>query len=101
MATSIYEFKQLPHVERQATAHVRGRHERELGSAPKVGVIYNPRSHRNQGADFDCGLSPHVHISQPGDRSQLPKALADFAARGIDLLVINGGDGTVRVWSSR
>lgn len=61
-----------------------------------MGVIYNPRSHGNKGADFDCGLSPHVHIAQPGDRAQLPVALAEFAATGIDLLVVNGGDGTVR-----
>jgi diacylglycerol kinase family enzyme len=59
-------------------------------------VIYNPRSHRNLGVDFDCSLSPHVHIAQPSARAQLPLALADFAAKGIDLLVINGGDGTVR-----
>jgi len=96
MATSIYEFKQLPHVEKDASALVRPIDKRELGTAPKVGVIYNPRSHRNKGADLDCGLNPHVHVSQPGDRSQLPRALADFAERGIDLLVINGGDGTVR-----
>jgi hypothetical protein len=69
---------------------------RDLGQAPTVGVIYNPRSHRNLGADFDCGLCPHVHIAQPRARAQLPLALAEFAARGIDLLVINGGDGTVR-----
>lgn len=69
---------------------------RQPGDAPRVGVIYNPRSHGNQGADFDCGMSPQVHIAKPGDRSQLPQALAQYAAQGIDLLVINGGDGTVR-----
>ncbi|WP_108789710.1 diacylglycerol kinase family protein [Erythrobacter sp. Alg231-14] len=99
MATPIYEFAQLPHVAKQASAGPRPdakRRVRAPGEAPCVGVIYNPRSHGNQGADFDCGMSPHVHISQPGDRSQLPDALSEFAARGIDLLVINGGDGTVR-----
>ena len=96
MATSIYEFAQLPHVSSHAWPVARRRRQRAAGEAPRVGVIYNPRSHRNQGADFDCGLCPHVHIAQPGDRSQLPEALAEFAERGIDLLVINGGDGTVR-----
>ena len=65
-------------------------------SEPTVGVIYNPRSHRNQGQDLDSDPAPHVFISQPGDRQQLPVALKRFAERGIDLLVINGGDGTVR-----
>ena len=96
MATPIYEFAQIPRVDAAAAARTRLGRERASGEAPTVGVIYNPRSHRNLGADFDCGLSPHVHIARPGDRSQLPLALADFAARGIDLLVINGGDGTVR-----
>lgn len=96
MATSIYEFAQLPEARGVAPSRMRSRQARLPGEAPRVGVIYNPRSHGNQGADFDCGLCPHVHIAQPNDRSALPEALADFASRGIDLLVINGGDGTVR-----
>lgn len=95
MATSIYEFAQIPRVD-PVGARARVRPVRDAGQAPTVGVIYNPRSHRNLGADFDCGLCPHVHIAQPRERGQLPVALADFAAKGIDLLVINGGDGTVR-----
>ena len=96
MATPIYEFTHIPRVDAADPARTRAGRERAKDQAPVVGVIYNPRSHRNLGADFDCGLSPHVHIARPGDRSQLPLALADFATRGIDLLVINGGDGTVR-----
>jgi hypothetical protein len=94
MATPIDEFAQFPRVEGSAKA--RARRVRDAGQAPTVGVIYNPRSHRNLGADFDCGVCPHVHIAQPNERGQLPLALADFAAKDIDLLVINGGDGTVR-----
>jgi hypothetical protein len=96
MATPIYEFAQIPRVDPDAPARAGTRKVRDAGQAPTVGVIYNPRSHRNLGADFDCSLSPHVHIAQPRARAQLPEALADFAAKGIDLLVINGGDGTVR-----
>ncbi|GMN03358.1 diacylglycerol/lipid kinase family protein [Erythrobacter sp. MTPC3] len=100
MATPIYEFGQMPrHAATTAPGSTRRPSRetaRKAGEAPCVGVIYNPRSHGNQGADFDCGVSPHVHIAKPGDRSQLPTALTEFAERGIDLLVINGGDGTVR-----
>jgi len=95
MATLIYEFAQIPRVD-VAKPRVRDRRVRDAGQAPVVGVIYNPRSHRNLGVDFDCSLSPHVYIAQPSARAQLPTALADFAAKDIDLLVINGGDGTVR-----
>ena len=94
MATPIYQFTQLPRVSEPVDTGVPV--ARAPGARPRVGVIYNPRSHRNKGADFDCGLTPQVHIAQPGDRSELPGALARFARRGIDLLVINGGDGTVR-----
>lgn len=96
MATPIYEFAQIPRVDPASKPRAGSRRVRDAGQAPTVGVIYNPRSHRNLGADFDCGLCPHVHIAQPRARAQLPEALADFAAKGIDLLVINGGDGTVR-----
>lgn len=96
MATPIYEFAQIPRVDPATKAHGRAGRVRDRGQAPTVGVIYNPRSHRNQGVDFDCQVCPHVHIAQPHERGQLPLALADFAERGIDLLVINGGDGTVR-----
>ena len=96
MATPIYEFAQLP----QATARVSQtrvvRRQRAVGEPPRVGVIYNPRSHRNQGADFDCEVCPQVHIRTPGERDALPDALTQFARDEIDLLVINGGDGTVR-----
>ena len=96
MATPIYEFGQIPRLDPTAKPRGRARRVRDAGQAPTVGVIYNPRSHRNLGADFDCGLCPHVHIAQPRERGQLPLALTEFAERGIDLLVINGGDGTVR-----
>jgi hypothetical protein len=96
MATSIYEFAQIPRIDPAARPRGRARRMRLAGETPTVGVIYNPRSHRNLGADFDCGLCPHVHIAQPRARAQLPLALAEFAEKGIDLLVINGGDGTVR-----
>ncbi len=96
MATPIYEFAQIPRVDPAAKGRGRSRRVRDAGQAPTVGVIYNPRSHRNLGADFDCGVCPHVHIAQPRERGQLPQALSEFAAKGIDLLVINGGDGTVR-----
>lgn len=96
MATPIYEFAQIPRLDAAVRPRARARRVRDARQAPTVGVIYNPRSHRNLGADFDCGLCPHVHIAQPRARAQLPVALAEFAERGIDLLVINGGDGTVR-----
>lgn len=66
------------------------------GKMPCVGVIYNPRSHRNKGQDLASDPAPHVYVAQPGARDQLPGALQELHDWGMDLLVINGGDGTVR-----
>ena len=96
MSSRIFQFAALPQETNSALYRAEAEHVRAPGEAPRVGVIYNPRSHGNKGADFDCGMSPQVFIAKPGERSQLPEALAEFAAQGIDLLVINGGDGTVR-----
>ncbi|WP_324828781.1 diacylglycerol/lipid kinase family protein [Qipengyuania zhejiangensis] len=72
----------------------------ETGAAvtrpPRIGVIYNPRSHRNKGQDLDCAQRPEISVAQPQRREDIATALSDFAAKGIDYLIINGGDGTVR-----
>ena len=61
----------------------------------RVGLIWNQNSHRNQGA----GRGPvpdNVLEVVPEDPAQLFPALRRFAAEGVDLVVIDGGDGTVR-----
>jgi diacylglycerol kinase family enzyme len=64
------------------------------GPLTRVGVLRNPRSHGNQGA----GAEPPkgVHWAEPDRVHDHAMHLADFAAKGVDLLVIAGGDGTVR-----
>jgi diacylglycerol kinase (ATP) len=62
----------------------------------QVGVVFNPRSHRNGAAAHAAEGLPGVHVAAPARRSDLKAVLADFAARGIDCLAISGGDGTVR-----
>ncbi len=69
----------------------------KTGSAPPaVGVIYNPRSHRNRGRDLQIAERSNVHFAQPDGCEEIARALGDFARCGIDFLIINGGDGTVR-----
>ena len=75
--------------------------ESQTGRAamPAVGVIRNPRSHRNRGhapdQAGDSGLA-NVTVASPRGRAELAEALAVFAANRIELLVVDGGDGTVR-----
>ncbi len=98
MAGPIHEFTRLPHGAAStppATAAIRGSAEREAGE-PLVGLVYNPRSRRNRGADFAEFGRPGVLNARPDTREELPGVMARFAKEGIDFLVINGGDGTVR-----
>ena len=63
-----------------------------------IGIVCNPKAHRNHGAEYQQGLpgAESVILAAPRTRNALAEVLADFAAKRIDLLVIDGGDGTVR-----
>ena len=61
-----------------------------------VGLIRNPRSRHNLGTAGQILHRDDVLAASPATRAELRDVLATFAARGIDLLVIDGGDGTIR-----
>jgi hypothetical protein len=64
---------------------------------PRVGVLSNPKSHRNRArAHRVLELSPDVLFETPGSWAELNDTLEHFAAERIDLLIVDGGDGTVR-----
>lgn len=98
MYGTIYEFESLPEAGSDESAAVspvtnyvpRGR------SVPLVGIVRNPRSHRNKGIPPELSDSSNILTESPKSRPALRESLLDFAARGIDYLVIDGGDGTVR-----
>jgi len=62
----------------------------------KVGVVHNPRSHANLGRSADAWAPDDVMLVRPATREALEVDLHAFAARGVELLVIDGGDGTIR-----
>lgn len=65
----------------------------------QVGVISNPRSRRNrQGNPVHrrAGATADMLVVEPTTQEELAAALARFKARGIALIVVDGGDGTVR-----
>lgn len=67
---------------------------------PVLGLLVNRRSRRNRhglaGIDAILAERPEVVPALLDDIADLPQALRDLAARGVDLLAINGGDGTVQ-----
>jgi diacylglycerol kinase (ATP) len=61
----------------------------------RIGVVRNPKSHGNR--VHPPGPTPEgVRLVEPFGREALKTALDDFAKDGLDLLIIDGGDGTVR-----
>jgi Diacylglycerol kinase catalytic domain len=64
---------------------------------PRVGIVGNPLS-RAGGSDrarFGAAAAG-LPQAEPASRAELRDALRGFAARGVDLLAVQGGDGTLR-----
>ena len=66
----------------------------------RVGIIVNPRSHANGNGwtelEAVAARFPGFALAVPADAAELSRTLEGFAAAGIDLLVVSGGDGTLR-----
>ena len=96
MELTIYTHEHLPmHADKQAAGGSLSARSSD-GRAPRVGVIFNARSHHNKQRQPDSGNHPDVFVARPATREDIAHALADFSARQVDYLVISGGDGTVR-----
>jgi hypothetical protein len=66
----------------------------------RIGLVINPRSHANK-ADPDrmesvLARHPEIRSASPANAAELHAALREFAFAQVDLVVISGGDGTVR-----
>ena len=65
----------------------------------KIGLISNPLSQANRkGGGIAANVTPgaDIYVSQPKDHNQLIDDLERFARAGVTLIIIDGGDGTVR-----
>ena len=97
MHGTIYEFEATsPLAVPAARVGARARSVTASARPPLIGIIRNPRSHRNKGTAPEFAERPNVLTRTPRTRAALRAELADFAARGIDYLAVDGGDGTVR-----
>ena len=64
---------------------------------PRIAVIANQRSHRSTARHgHDRGHNRNILYAAPDTRERMVDALESFAQAQVDLLVIDGGDGTVR-----
>lgn len=62
----------------------------------RAGLIWNQHSHRNRGSGGPAPLPEDVIDIVPEQPSHLMAGLKRFAEAGLELVVIDGGDGTVR-----
>jgi diacylglycerol kinase (ATP) len=95
---SIYEFDTLPYFVQPRSRSTPGAagHARGERAVPLVGIIRNPRSHRNKGNPAELEECANILTETPVTREALRESLIEFARRDIDYLVVDGGDGTVR-----
>ncbi|KAF2857064.1 hypothetical protein K470DRAFT_205574, partial [Piedraia hortae CBS 480.64] len=62
---------------------------------PRIAVIANQRSHRSTARHgHDRGHNRNILYAAPDTRERMVDALESFAQAQVDLLVIDGGDGT-------
>ncbi len=65
---------------------------------PRIGLISNPHSHRNRSrlVAIHAIVANHPNILHrvTEHADDIPEALHGFAGQGVDVLAINGGDGT-------
>lgn len=65
-----------------------------------VGMVTNPRSGGNKkglGAIRDwVARNPEIHYAEAVTPAEVNAVLTDFSTRNVDLLIVNGGDGTIQ-----
>ena len=90
----------LPCVRRQEPIRAHHFLDERAAAAMTVGLIVNPRSGRRtgKGERLMSLLKDRVRfpMAMLDDFGGLRKTLADFAARGVDVLTISSGDGTIQ-----
>lgn len=95
---NIYEFRTRPEARTSGERAFSGAPAtmRRAPAVPLVGIIRNPRSHRNKNVAAEMEDCSNILTETPRTREDIHHTLLGFARRGIDYLVVDGGDGTVR-----
>ncbi|QJE72472.1 diacylglycerol kinase [Aerophototrophica crusticola] len=66
----------------------------------RLGLIRNPKSTRNKAAGSDArdraAAMLGLYFAEPATPAELSDVLADFARDGVEIICVDGGDGTVR-----
>lgn len=98
MQGTVHLFDHLPEVDRPVAAAGDGSvvPVRPVRAVPLVGVIRNPRSHRNVDGQPEWSGRATLMLETPHKRSELDAILRRFADAQVDYIVVDGGDGTVR-----
>ncbi len=68
----------------------------ETALSGRIGIVRNPRSHRNKGHAVVPHEDARTITVVPGNRDELTGVLERFAREGVGAIIVDGGDGTVR-----
>jgi len=92
--TPLFAFDGGPHSARDERAQPAPRRRAAGDYSRRIAVISNPRSHRNKHRPLD--VPKGVRVEEPRTRPDLRSLLARLSQDGVELLIVAGGDGTVR-----
>ena len=93
MHGTVHLFDRLPQVTRPAAPASGG--VALVRQTPLIGVIRNPRSHRQPVAPLDWVGRGTLLVETPDQRDELKDVLARFAERRVDYILVAGGDGAI------
>ena len=70
------------------------------GPGPRLGLIHNPRSQRNKAAAAGARRAEAerlgIRFADPASPAALEEALVEFARAAVGVVIVDGGDGTLR-----
>ncbi|WP_157799438.1 diacylglycerol/lipid kinase family protein [Qipengyuania seohaensis] len=81
---------------REAGTQLPGSEPPFVAASPRIAMIHNPRSHRNKGRQAERVDGVDITVVQPRTQGELSDALTQLRDEGVEFLIINGGDGTIR-----
>lgn len=93
-ASPLFAFGQAPDAAWQGDARIVPPRVALDSDDRKIAVISNPRSHRNQHRPLV--IPEGIRVLEPDTRPELRRVLGELVAEGVELVIVAGGDGTVR-----
>lgn len=93
-ASPLFAFGQAPDAAWPCEGRGTSRRAAPENQDRKIAVISNPRSHRNRHRPLV--IPEGIRVIEPETRPELRRVLGELSNDGVELIIVAGGDGTVR-----